>query len=42
LAFDISKNVMTVMRMGMVLWEWDGMGTEIALPHTSNTDTTIL
>jgi len=23
---------MTVMGMGMVLWEWEGMGTEIVLP----------
>ena len=32
LAFDISNNLMTVMGMGMVLWEWEGMGTEIVLP----------
>jgi len=44
LAFDISKNFMTVMGMGIVVsgkngngnrflsWEWEGMGTEIVVP----------
>jgi len=32
LAFDASKNFMAIMGMGMVLWEWEGMGTEIVLP----------